>query len=68
MLATDGRKNRPVTLAEALGAKDDGPLELNRMEQAICGQCGLEPRLYHHVSPKGREVAVWIPQKHECRK
>ena len=67
MQATEKRLGRPVTFAEALGGKDDGPLEPNQMEQAVCARCGLEPRLYHHTSPGGREVIVWIPQEHKCR-
>lgn len=60
------RLNRSVTLGEALGAKDDQPLELNTAEAATCGRCGKEPRLYHHLSPKGCDVVVWIPVTHTC--
>ena len=67
MSFSERRIGRPVTFAGALGAKGDEPLELNRPTSATCAKCGQEPRLYHHVSPKGRDITVWIPVEHYCR-
>lgn len=68
MLPTNAKKRGgpPVTFAEALGAKDTGPLELNTVEAATCHACGAEPRLHVETSAKGREVMVWIPAEHRC--
>lgn len=66
MFSSNERLNRPVTFGEALGAKEGETLQLNTMQAATCGRCGEEPRLYHHVSPKGRDVTVWIPAEHRC--
>lgn len=63
---TPQRLNRAVTLGEALGAKNEQALEFNTAEAAVCGRCGKEPRLYHHVSPTGRDMIVWIPVEHTC--
>ncbi|MFW8628302.1 hypothetical protein [Deinococcus sp. ME38] len=68
MYSSDRRIGRPVTFAGALGAAPDGPLELNRAASATCPRCGQEPRLYHHVSPAGRDVTVWIPVHHHCHR
>ena len=66
MYSSDLRIGRPVTFAGALGAREGENLELNRAASATCARCGQEPRLYHHVSPAGRDVTVWIPVHHHC--
>lgn len=60
------RSGRPVTFGEALGAREGEALELNTCKAAVCAHCGAEPRLYTHTSPRGREVAIWIPREHRC--
>lgn len=66
MFSSEQRANRPVSFGEALGAKAGEALELNAAKDATCTRCGAEPRLYAHVSPGGRDVAVWIPVEHSC--
>lgn len=68
MFSSNTRLGRPATFAEVLGAKGDGPLELNKAETAACGRCGMEPRLYHTTTSSGRDVIAWIPVNHFCRK
>lgn len=60
------RLGRPVTFGEVLGAKGNEPISLNAFKTATCVYCGAEPRLCVTTSPKGREVAVWIPQERCC--
>jgi len=68
LLPTDPtRSGLPVTFGEALGAKEGEALVLNTAEAAVCYRCNAEPRLYTHTSPKGRDVAIWIPAEHKCR-
>lgn len=68
MSFSERRIGQPVTFAAALGAREGETLELNRATSATCSRCGQEPRLYHHVSPKGRDITVWIPVEHYCTK
>ncbi|AKH15974.1 hypothetical protein [Deinococcus soli (ex Cha et al. 2016)] len=67
MSFSDRRIGQPVTFAAALGVREGETLELNRPTSATCPRCGQEPRLHHHVSPKGRDITVWIPVEHYCR-
>ena len=66
MFSSNARIGQPVTFGQALGGQEGQPLELNSAQAATCPRCGLEPRLYHHVSPKGRDVTIWIPAEHHC--
>lgn len=61
------RVGRAVTFGELYGAREGEALQLNTAQGATCKRCGQEPRLYHHVSPKGRDVTLWIPVEHVCR-
>lgn len=68
MFSSNERLNRPATFGEALGIAEGDALVLNTAESAVCGRCGAEPRMHHHVSAKGRDVVVFIPVDHWCKK
>ena len=68
MLPNSRLRQGTVTFAQAIGAKANEPLELNTFEAATCHLCGLLPKLHTHTTPKGREIAMWIPAQHACPK